>query len=95
MKEQFETAASDVQNTVQREVQQVESSWSGAAAGAGDSGTAPMMSILTPPTYKRPSKKWRLKRSATPMWFKQRQGVRRQAQSGAARVARFRPPRLR
>ncbi len=36
-------------------------------------------------------KNWRLKRGATPLWYKQRQGVRRQVQSGAARVARFRP----
>lgn len=37
-------------------------------------------------------KNWRLKRGATPLWYKQRHGVRRHAQSGAARVARFRPP---
>jgi sec-independent protein translocase protein TatB len=36
-------------------------------------------------------KNWRLKRGATPLWYKQRQGVRRNVQSGAARVARFRP----
>lgn len=36
-------------------------------------------------------KNWRLKRGATPLWYKQRQGVRRHVQSGAARVARFRP----
>ncbi|MDP1789770.1 MAG: twin-arginine translocase subunit TatB, partial [Methylibium sp.] len=29
----------------------------------------------------------------TPQWYKQRHGVRAKAQSGAARVARFRPPR--
>lgn len=37
-------------------------------------------------------KNWRLKRGATPLWYKQRQNVRRHVQSGAARVARFRPP---
>ena len=36
-------------------------------------------------------KNWRLKRGATPLWYKQKHGVRRHAQSGAARVARFRP----
>lgn len=36
-------------------------------------------------------KNWRLKRGATPLWYKQRNGVRRNIQSGAARVARFRP----
>ena len=101
MKQQFETAASDIQSSVQREVndatQAFESSWSGATAGL-ESG-APAAAIEPPapppPAYKRPNKKWRLKRGATPLWFKQRQGIRRQAQSGAARVARFRPPRPR
>lgn len=36
-------------------------------------------------------KNWRLKHGATPLWYKQKHGVRRHAQSGAARVARFRP----
>lgn len=96
MKKQFETAASDIQSSVQREVseagQAFESSWREATAGLGSDAAA---AEAPPPTYKRPDKKWRLKRSATPMWFKQRQGIRRQAQSGAARVARFRPPRPR
>ena len=102
MKKQFETAASDIQSSVQREVneasQAFESSWTGATTGL-EPGATPMTPVEPlappPPTYKRPDKKWRLKRSATPMWFKQRQGIRRQAQSGAARVARFRPPRPR
>ena len=45
------------------------------------------------PVYKHPKKNWRLKRGATPQWYKQRHGIRGKAQSGAARVARFRPPR--
>ena len=36
-------------------------------------------------------KNWRIKRGATPLWYKQHNGVRRHVQSGAARVARFRP----
>jgi len=102
MKKQFETAASDIQSSVQQEVneasQAVQSSWDSATAGLAD-GAMPMTPLEPlappPPTYKRPNKKWRLKRGATPLWFKQRQGIRRQAQSGAARVARFRPPRPR
>jgi len=103
MKKQFETAATDIQSSVQQEVgdasQAFESSWKDATAGLVEPGTIPMTPVEPlappPPTYKRPNKKWRLKRGATPMWFKQRQGIRRQAQSGAARVARFRPPRSR
>lgn len=44
-------------------------------------------------SYAQPVRKnWRLKRGTTPLWYKQKNGVRRHAQSGAARVARFRPP---
>jgi sec-independent protein translocase protein TatB len=100
MKKQFETAATDIQSSVRQEVgeagQAFESSWKDATAGLTDAGatSSPAESFEpAPPTYKRPDKKWRLKRGATPLWFKQRQGIRRQAQSGAARVARFRPPR--
>jgi sec-independent protein translocase protein TatB len=100
MKKQFESAATDIQSTVQREVgeatQSFESSWNSATAGLEGTSALPMTPLEPPPpTYKRPNKKWRLKRGATPTWFKQRQGIRRQAQSGAARVARFRPPRPR
>jgi sec-independent protein translocase protein TatB len=41
--------------------------------------------------YKPPRKNWRLKRSRTPQWFKQTAGVKRHVQSGAARMARFKP----
>ena len=47
------------------------------------------------PRYKHPNKNWRLKQGAMPQWYKARNGVRTKAQSGAARVARFRPPRVR
>src|SRR5512138_1932016 len=97
MKKQFETAASDIQSTVQREVGEVnnalQTSWNDATNGLAPDALPMTPLEPPPPTYKRPNKKWRLKRGAMPLWFKQRQGIRRQAQSGAARVARFRPPR--
>jgi sec-independent protein translocase protein TatB len=43
------------------------------------------------PAYVHPGKKWRVKRGSIPNWYKLREGVRRHAQSGAARVARHRP----
>ena len=46
------------------------------------------------PEYRRPGKNWRLKRGATPQWYKRKAGIRGKALSGAARVARFRPTRL-
>jgi sec-independent protein translocase protein TatB len=97
MKTQFEDAARDVERSVHNEVQQASSDLNSAW-----SGTDPLASstpdldapLATPvPEYKHPKKNWRLKRGATPQWYKQRHGVRAKAQSGAARVARFRPPR--
>jgi Sec-independent protein secretion pathway components len=47
--------------------------------------------IAGAPVYKHPKKNWRLKQGAMPQWYKARAGVRTRTQSGAARVARFRP----
>ncbi len=101
MKTEFEQAARDVSQSVEKEVkgasEALDAEWRGATTGLtgsgandadlmGDAGTAA-------PAYRHPRKNWRLKRGATPQWYKQRNGVRSKAQSGAARVARFRPPR--
>ena len=103
MKTQFEDAARDVQSSVEQNVreasQSFESDWREATAGLSSDGVSTSSSsyesIRPPPSYKPPRKNWRLKRGATPQWYKQRHGVRTKAQSGAARVARFRPPGLR
>jgi sec-independent protein translocase protein TatB len=93
-KGQFEDAARGVQETVANEIHQtsesLSTSWDGQASGeaTGLEGFRPNS------YYHKPKKKnWRLKRSAMPQWYKQHHGVRNKAQSGAARVARFRPPR--
>jgi sec-independent protein translocase protein TatB len=96
MKTQFEDAARDVESSVKQEVQQANDAlgaeWSSIESGlTGNDGAVPGES--PPPAYKHPKKQWRLKRGATPQWYKLRHGVRAKAQSGAARVARFRPPR--
>jgi sec-independent protein translocase protein TatB len=92
MKTQFEDAARDVSQTVHNEVGAVnkafETEWNGVTQGLDDH----LPLAAPPPSYSRPKKNWRLKRSAMPQWYKQRHGVRGKAQSGAARVARFRPP---
>jgi len=94
MKTQFEDAARDVESSVRNEVQQTsaafESGWSELSGSGAGAGSTPL--DTPPPQYKHPNKRWRLKRGATPLWYKQRHGVRTRAQSGAARVARFRPP---
>jgi sec-independent protein translocase protein TatB len=96
MKSQFESAARDVGQTVQREVNEVSgqigSSWSEAKSSFSAQGHDTDEWAPPAPVYQRPHKNWRVKRSATPRWYKHRAGVRCHAQSGAARVARFRPP---
>ena len=96
MKESVETAARDVESSVTETTQEFEKSWSEATAGLDGGGTDysdALGSIGSDlhPAYKPPRKNWRLKRGAVPQWYKSRNGVRTRAQSGAARVARFRP----
>ncbi|MEO8082134.1 MAG: Sec-independent protein translocase protein TatB [Caldimonas sp.] len=95
MKTEFETAARDVEQTVSSEVQQttadLNASWQSTLdeqpANSGQhSGATPYA-----PQYRHPKKNWRLKRGAMPQWYKQKNGIRGKALSGAARVARFRP----
>ena len=101
MRTDFEDAARNVEQTVRSEVNEAASAfdkdWSSATAGlsdgsSGSGGYEPL--AAPPPSYTRPKKNWRLKKGATPQWYKQRSGIRTKAQSGAARVARFRPPGL-
>lgn len=97
MKTQFEDAARNVEQTVQQEVNSASASFDTDWARLGNSGdSSPAADPLPvpPPEYRHPKKNWRLKRGATPRWYKQRHGIRAHAQSGAARVARFRPPGL-
>lgn len=96
MKESVETAARDVESSVQSGASDFEKSWSDATAGlegstsSYDDALGSIGSDLHP-VYKHPRKNWRIKQTAMPLWFKSRSGVRTRAQSGAARVARFRP----
>ena len=101
MKTQFEDAARDVESTVRTEVDSAsaafQSDWSGITGdGSGDASVEASEPFSPPPpSYRHPKKNWRLKRGATPQWFKQRTGIRTKALSGAARVAKFRPPGMR
>ena len=91
MKDTVESAARDVEQSVQTTASDFEKDWAEATAGA-----LPDSSSWTPPApeYKHPGKNWRLKRGAVPQWYKARSGVRTKALSGAARVARYRPKPL-
>lgn len=88
MKDTVENAARDVQNSIQTSASEFEKDW----AEATDTASAALQDqSAVVPAYKHPGKNWRLKRGAVPQWYKARSGVRTKAQSGAARVARFRP----
>ena len=104
MKETVEQAGRDVEKTMRDTATEFEKDWSEATAELNDlgkdvskalSGRPDATSAVTPaqpaPKYRNPHKNWRLKRGATPQWYKTRHRVRRHVQSGAARVARFRP----
>ena len=89
MKDTVEGAARDVENSIQTNASDFEKSWTETTSDSNSSSSLPGMEIF--PEYKHPKKKWRLKTGATPQWYKARSGTRTRAQSGAARVARFRP----
>jgi sec-independent protein translocase protein TatB len=98
MKGGIEEAAREVHQSISGQVQQtrsdVESAWIGdstVAAGSADPSAVEEGWLHPSPQYRHPGKKWRLKRGAIPQWYKQRNGIRSKAQSGAARVARHRP----
>ena len=89
MKESMENAARDVEQSVHTASADFEKDWAETTAGLSSEPYVPLESPT--PSYQNPGKKWRLKRGAVPQWYKARQGLRTKAQSGAARVARFRP----
>ena len=92
MKDTVESAARDVESSIQTSASDFEKSW----AEATDTASTPSLgdSSLGVPQYRHPKKNWRLKQGATPHWYKARAGVRTKALSGAARVARFRPQKM-
>ena len=87
MKETVETAARDVEGSIQSGAADFEKQWSEATSTAHTALQEPP----SYPEYKHPKKKWRIKQGATPTWYKARNGIRTKALSGAARVARYRP----
>ena len=93
MKETVEGAARDVEQSIHTSAKEFENDWAqstGTVTSDADSHT--VSSVV--PSYRNPGKNWRLKRGAMPQWYKSRNGVRTKAQSGAARVARYRPQKF-
>ena len=101
MKDTVESAARDVHQSVQTSATDFQKDWDTSIGGGIDDASSPGVSSgsafdhgTVVPAYKNPGKNWRLKRGATPQWYKARAGVRTKAQSGAARVARFGPQKF-
>lgn len=94
MKSSVEDAAQEVESSIQSTGADFEKEWSGVTSGMDSASEHLSTSLMTQPEYKHPGKNWRLKRGATPSWYKSRQGVRTKALSGAARVARYRPQKM-
>lgn len=97
MKAGIQNAASEVSHSISDGIGQAQGEM-GAALHDGlhpsDDGTSDSSGYYTPSyshIYTPPRKNFRLKRGATPIWYKQRNGIKRHVQSGAARVARYRP----
>ncbi len=91
MKDTVESAARDIDNTIQTSASDFEKNWAETSTAASSVHSE----LLDPPAqYRHPKKNWRLKLGATPNWYKARTGTRTKALSGAARVARFRPPKV-
>ena len=98
MKTQFEDAARNVEQSVSSEINQttsdLQSAWQPPLEQTMPPNSGQHDGLTPPPQYRHPKKNWRLKRGALPQWYKRQAGIRGKAQSGAARVARFRPRRL-
>lgn len=105
MKTEFETAASNVQTSVQENLRKHETelndAWnSGTSVSPSIAGGAVEDAVNTPwqgstvaGATKR--KNWRVKQTAMPTWYKRATTRRTRVQSGAARVARHTPASMR
>jgi sec-independent protein translocase protein TatB len=88
MKDTMETAAQEVETSIENSAEELQKSWTETPFLEEPAAPLPYYSF-----HDMPKKRWRSKISATPNWYKARSGTRTKALSGAARVARFRPPK--
>jgi sec-independent protein translocase protein TatB len=89
MKQQLDQTGQNMSESLNDGWSQAQSSLEGAW-GDG-SGVVHASGSQPGPTQRRPRPNWRLKRAALPQWYRRQMGLRGHVQSGAARVARFRP----
>ncbi len=91
MKSDLEEAARGVEATTQSFVSDLNASADFTGSLSNQEAEDSLANHRNYPEYVHPRKKWRVKRTATPQWYKHRQGIRTRTLSGAARVARYRP----
>lgn len=91
MKDTVESAGREVEAGIRGAQADLEKNWSDVKSTLNGTDPASDALIATTPQYHHPRKNWRLRRGATPRWYKSRRGLRTHVQSGAARVARYRP----
>ena len=89
MKTQFEDVAREAESSANALNEGFHSFDGDQEHESGSSSEALINPVV--PQYVNPRKKWRLKKGSIPHWYKQRHGVRARVQSGAARMARFKP----
>ncbi|MDR6212585.1 Sec-independent protein translocase protein TatB [Paracidovorax wautersii] len=94
MKDSVEGAARDVEQSMHTAASDFQKDWDTSIGHSSTHSSVGAGESTVVPAYRHPGKNWRLKRGATPQWYKARSGVRTKAQSGAARVARFRPQKF-
>lgn len=96
MRQGMEDAVKEIEASTAEATQDFESAWEDATQAfktppEGVSSSDYSYLSRDPSRASAPRKNFRLKRSAVPHWYKAQTAQRRHIQSGAARVARFRP----
>jgi sec-independent protein translocase protein TatB len=111
MRTDFESAARNVENTIHDNLRQHEAdlndAWSSAVSGDASSpvsvsadgasgfGSTSWQGGGASAGFSPKRRNWRVRQSATPVWYKRASLRRTHVQSGAARVARHQPASLR
>jgi sec-independent protein translocase protein TatB len=97
MRDQVQSAASSFHASVNEDLRRTEADLNSAFDASPVSSEPPLMTPITAPEPISPAKrgKWkrnvRTRQSAQPLWFRSANRKRTRVQSGAARVARYRP----
>lgn len=99
MRTEFEDAARNAQNTIQKNLREHEDALNEAwqtAAGLDESSSAAFEPRVTKQIGASAKRRgWRVRQSAMPLWYKKASLKRTRVQSGAARVARHTPASMR